>query len=38
MTGHGPGILTLMTCATPSIRWTVDPTANVGHYFGLTGH
>ena len=38
MTGHGPGILTLMTCATPNIRWTIDPTANVGHYFGLMGH
>jgi hypothetical protein len=37
MTGHGPGILTLMTCATPSIRWSIDATANVGRYFGLTG-
>jgi len=37
MTGHGPGILTLMTCATPHIRWSIDATANVGHYFGLTG-
>nr|WP_210485472.1 DUF4438 domain-containing protein [Microvirga antarctica] len=36
MTGHGPGILTLMTCATPNIQWTIDETANIGRYFGLT--
>ncbi len=35
MTGHGPGILTLMTCAEPCIEWTLDKSANVAHYFGL---
>ncbi|MFN8723258.1 MAG: DUF4438 domain-containing protein [Rhodospirillales bacterium] len=29
MTGHGPGILTLMTCAEPCIEWTIDPKANL---------
>lgn len=37
MTGHGPGILTLMTCAEPCIEWVIDPQANVGNYFGLSG-
>lgn len=37
MTGHGPGILTLMTCPEPCIEWTIDPKANIGRYFGLTG-
>ncbi|MBM6581903.1 DUF4438 domain-containing protein [Microvirga sp. BT689] len=36
MTGHGPGILTLMTCATPNIQWVIDETANLGRYLGLT--
>jgi hypothetical protein len=35
MTGHGPGIMTLMTCAEPCIEWVIDPAANIGHYFGL---
>ncbi len=35
MTGHGPGIMTLMTCAEPCIEWVIDPGANIGHYFGL---
>jgi hypothetical protein len=37
MTGHGPGILTLMTCHEPCIEWTIDPNANIGRYFGLSG-
>jgi hypothetical protein len=37
MTGHGPGILTLMTCAEPCIEWVIDPQANVGNYLGLSG-
>jgi hypothetical protein len=35
MTGHGPGILTLMTCADPGIQWVIDESANLGKYFGL---
>jgi Domain of unknown function (DUF4438) len=35
MTGHGPGILTLMTCADPDIQWVIDESANLGKYFGL---
>jgi len=35
MTGHGPGIMTLMTCAEPSIEWSLDRRANIGRYFGL---
>lgn len=29
MTGHGPGILTLMTCPEPAIEWVIDPRANL---------
>jgi hypothetical protein len=29
MTGHGPGILTLMTCPEPCIEWVIDPRANL---------
>ena len=35
MTGHGPGMLTLMTCPQPAIEWTVDPKANIAHYLGI---
>jgi len=35
MTGHGPGILTLMTCPVPCIEWVIDPNANLAHYFNL---
>lgn len=35
MTGHGPGIMTIMTSPDPAIEWVLDPTANIGHYFGL---
>jgi hypothetical protein len=35
MTGHGPGIMTLMSCAEPCIEWVIDPNANIGRYFGL---
>ena len=35
MTGHGPGILTLMTCAEPCIEWTLDPGANLFDYLEL---
>jgi hypothetical protein len=36
MTGHGPGIMTVMTAAEPCIEWAIDPGANIGSYFGLT--
>lgn len=35
MTGHGPGILTLMTCAAGSITFSIDPGANIAHYFSI---
>jgi hypothetical protein len=35
MTGHGPGILTLMTCAEPCIETVIDPHANIAHYLKL---
>jgi hypothetical protein len=35
MTGHGPGIMTIMTSAEPCIEWLIDRRANIGHYFGL---
>jgi len=35
MTGHGPGIMTIMTCAEPCIEWIIDAGANIGNYFGI---
>lgn len=35
MTGHGPGILTLMTCAEPCIEWVIDPQANIANYLKI---
>jgi hypothetical protein len=35
MTGHGPGIMTIMTCAEPCIEWVIDREANIGNYLGL---
>lgn len=35
MTGHGPGILTLMTCPEPAIEWRIDKNANIAHYLGI---
>jgi hypothetical protein len=35
MIGHGPGIMTLMTCAEPLIEWRIDPHANIANYFNL---
>lgn len=29
MTGHGPGILTLMSVPEPCIEWVIDPNANI---------
>lgn len=33
--GHGPGVMTLMTCAKPKIRPFVDKHANVAEIFGI---
>lgn len=35
MTGHGPGILTLMTAAIGGITFHIDPTANIADYFSI---
>jgi hypothetical protein len=35
MTGHGPGILTLMTCKESLIEWTIDPGANIARYLNI---
>jgi hypothetical protein len=35
MTGHGPGILTLMTCDEPCIEWVIDPAANIANYLNI---
>ena len=35
MTGHGPGILTLMTCSEGGIEYEIDPTANIANYFSI---
>lgn len=35
MTGHGPGILTLMTATDGSIDFEIDPAANIANYFGI---
>jgi hypothetical protein len=35
MTGHGPGIMTLMAAAEPVIEWVIDPNANIAHYLNI---
>jgi hypothetical protein len=35
MTGHGPGILTLMAAPEPVIEWVIDPRANIAHYLNI---
>lgn len=35
MTGHGPGILTLMTCPERHIEWVIDANANIAHYLNI---
>lgn len=35
MTGHGPGIMTIMTCAEPQIEWVIDPKANIANYLNI---
>lgn len=33
LSGHGPGVTTLMTCKTPLIEAVIDPNANLADYF-----
>jgi hypothetical protein len=33
--GHGPGVTTLMTCASPLIRPVIDPSANIADLLGF---
>lgn len=35
MTGHGPGILTIMSASEPVIEWVIDPNANIRNYFQI---
>jgi hypothetical protein len=35
MTGHGPGILTLMAATDAEIDWVVDPQANIARYLKI---
>lgn len=35
MTGHGPGIMTIMSCAEGGIEFELDPTANISNYFQI---
>lgn len=35
MTGHGPGIMTLMTCHEGGIEFEVNKTANIANYFSI---
>ena len=37
MTGHGPGILTLMTGPADLLEFDVDPAANIAHTLGIRG-
>jgi hypothetical protein len=35
MTGHGPGILTLITAVDNVIEWVIDPKANIANYLNI---
>ncbi|MCJ7624868.1 MAG: DUF4438 domain-containing protein, partial [Anaerolineaceae bacterium] len=35
LAGHGPGVATLMTCATSLIEPVIDPKANIADLFGI---
>jgi len=35
MTGHGPGILALMSADEPCIEWVITPEANIAHYLNI---
>jgi len=35
MTGHGPGIMTIMTATDGSLDFEIDPKANIANFFGI---
>jgi hypothetical protein len=35
MTGHGPGVMTLLSCPTPHILPVIDPDANIANYLNF---
>lgn len=35
LAGHGPGVATLLTCATPHIEPKIDPSANIADLLGI---
>lgn len=35
LAGHGPGVATLLTCATPQIEPEIDPSANIADLLGI---
>lgn len=35
ISGHGPGVTTLLTTLDGNIEWVMEPKANIGHYLGL---
>lgn len=35
ITGHGPGVTTLLTCQKTKIKGILDSKANIGHYLGI---
>ena len=35
LAGHGPGVATIMTCASPIIQPVPDDSANIGRYLGI---
>jgi len=35
MTGHGPGIMTIMTCHEGGIEFDIDPSANIANFFSI---
>jgi len=38
MTGHGPGVMDLLSCATPKIDYYLDKTANLAPYLEIGNH
>lgn len=38
MTGHGPGIMDLLSCATDKIEFTIDKSANLAPYLAIGNH
>jgi hypothetical protein len=38
MTGHGPGVMDLLSCATPKIETYIDKRANLAAYLGIGNH